>query len=307
MLERLFKPLEDAIITHSVAMGIIHPQWAEKKVASLVDAVISAVIRSRMTWGEFKDCLKDCVAGRVVDLSFFNNGGNVWGYIDSRYHPFAKALWAQRSTAIGTPNAASGEGELMFLFLDPEVLMPARGDLKVQGVEIELKGNQARVQGRMRGIDFCTATVSLAKRFGLTPNTPNGRKGEAAELEKRGHEKHWSGQLAKLPYSSQEQFLFEWLKLVSPLATAGDARIVLRGGFNLDTLQRTIVKLLFADMVDSGQWSKIVFLGDGSSSIVCDTNTSHFNKLIDNDIITLGNDYFRTNQNATIQWYIKPN
>lgn len=307
-MERLFQPLERTIIQHSKSMGIINHQWAQKKIDSLVDAVISAVIRSRMTWDEFLDCLNESSAGRVVDLSFFDKGGNVWGYVDSRYHSFAKALWAQRSTAIGTPNAASGEGELMFLFLSPDVRMPARGDLNVGGVEIELKGNQARVQGRITGNDFRTATVSLAKQYGLIPNIPNRRnKGEAAELEKRNHEAHWKRQLASLAPNSQEQFLFEWLKQVSPLATIDDARVVLAGGYNIDVLQRTIVKLLYADMVDSGQWSKIIFLGDGSSSIVCDTNTKHFDKLIDNDVITLGGDYFRIWQGFRIGWYIEPN
>lgn len=288
-------------------MGIINHQWAPKKVSSLVDAVISAVIRSRMTWDEFLDCLNESSAGRLVDLEFFDRGGNVWDYVDSRYHSFARALWAQRSTAIGTPNAASGEGELMFLFLSPDVRMPAKGDLNVRGIEIELKGNQARVQGRLSGNDFRQATVGIAKKYGLTPNLPNKRStGEAAELEKKNHESHWVGQLASISKSSQEQFLFEWLKVVSPLAVLDDAKAVLNQGFDIQLLQRTIVKLLYADMVDSGQWVKIVFLGDGSSSIVCDSDTAHFNRLIDNGKITLGGDYFRIWQGFKIGWYIEP-
>jgi len=307
-VENLFPHLEQAIVQHAIEMGIINHQWAPKKVSSLVDAVISAVIRSRMTWDEFLDCLNESFAGRVVNLAFFDKGGNVWDYVDSRYHSFAKALWAQRSTAIGTPNAASGEGELMFLFLSPDVRMPARGDLNVGGVEIELKGNQARVQGRLSGNDFRQATVAIAKKHGLTPNLPNRRSnGEAAELEKKNHESHWVGQLARIQKSSQEQFLFEWLKVVSPLADFGDAKAVLNGGFDIRLLQRTIVKLLYADMVDSGQWAKIVFLGDGSSSIVCDSNTANFNRLIDDNKITLGGDYFRIWQGFKIGWYIEPN
>ena len=306
-MEELFAILEPKIIEHATKMGIINRHWEQKKLNSLVDAVISAVIRSKMTISEFEDCLEKASNGDVIDIDFFNNGGNVWKYVDSTAHPLAKALWSQRSTAIGTPNAASGEGELMFLFLSPEILMPSSGDLLVRGKEIELKGNQARVQVNVRGKDFCTDTVALAKRYGLTPNTPNGRKGEAAELEKESHKAHWTKQLASISDKLQREFLYEWLKLISPLATNGDAKLVLKGGFNLDTLQRTIVKLLFAEMVNSGNWSKIVFLGDGSSSIICDTNTAHFNELIDKNKITLGNDYFRTNRYEVLAWYIEPN
>jgi len=307
-MEELYAILEPKIIEHATKMGIINRHWEQKKLNSLVDAVISAVIRSKMTISEFEDCLKKASNGDVIDIDFFNNGGNVWKYVDSTARPLAKALWSQRSTAIGTPNAASGEGELMFLFLSPEITMPARGDLDVKGEEIELKGNLARVEGLTTGIQFREETVALAKRYGLTPNTPHRRPKElAAELEKIAHEAHWISQLAKISSKDKENFIFEWLRIVSPYATKKQAQLLLANGFSTKEIQKLIVKLLYSNMVNRGNWSKIIFLGDGSSSIVCSDDLSHFNSLIDSGRISLGGDYFRIWQGFNIGWYIEPN
>ena len=307
-MDEIFGMLERLIVEHASKMGIINGHWEKKKVNSLVDAIIAAVIRSEMTFEEFDECLKKADSGDVINLEFFNKGGNVWDFIDSNLHPFAKALWSQRSTAIGTPNAASGEGELMFLFLSPDITMPARGDLDVKGEEIELKGNLARVEGLISGRQLREETVALANRYGLTPNTPHRRpKEQAAELEKIAHESHWISELAKISSNDREKFIFEWLRIVSPNATLKHAKKMLSSGFITKEMQKMIVKLLYSNMVSRGNWSKIIFLGDGSSSIVCTDDLSHFNSLIDSGRISIGGDYFRIWQDFNIGWYIEPN
>lgn len=307
-MEAIFGILESRIIKHATNMGIINHHWEQKKLNSLVDAVISAVIRSKITIKEFDDCLEKASNGKIINLDFFKHGGNVWKYIDSTTHPLAKALWSQRSTAIGTPNAASGEGELMFLFLSPEITMPTRGDLNVKGEEIELKGNLARVEGHITGNQLRIETVALAKQYGLKPNTPHRRpKEQAAELEKAAHESHWISQLAKMSPKDKQDFIFKWLRIVSPSATSKHATKLLASGFSTVAIQKVIVKLLYSDMVNRGNWSKIIFLGDGGSSIVCTDNISHFNSLIDSGRIAIGGDYFRIWQGFNIGWYIEPN
>jgi hypothetical protein len=317
-LENISAILRPIIIGHGEKMGAIRKGATDKKKNALVNSVIGAIISSEMSEGELIQCLKDSESGRIINTSFFYKGGNVWDYVDSRYHSFAKQLYhiTNKGIAGATPNANPGEGELMFVFLSPEITSPTSGDIVVNGEKIELKAADdgmkdiIRVFGSSWGEDFGDATVKLAKKYGLTPNKPLSDRAEGAELQMKWHEDHWKNELAKISDSKQKKFITEWLKEVSKYTTDDHVTSVLNGGYDVASMKKVILKVLFEEMASLSTDDKICFLfKEGQKSIIIDwqgaTGVQKFNKLVDNGDIIAGGNYFRINQaNYKIGFYI---
>ena len=202
--------LEDLLLEHCYDMGILKKNALQKKKEAILDNLIAPIFRTNLTIEEVKECIEDVEKDKVVNLDFFKKGGNLFkDYINSKWVKFARALFRQRSVGLGTPNSASGEGELMFLFLSKKIKKPTKGDLKVDDKIIELKGEGVRVQGRIRGKDFRDKTLKICEEFGLTPNKSKVKKKEinAVELEKVQHLEYWKKEISKLSIQKQKEFI----------------------------------------------------------------------------------------------------
>jgi len=123
--------------------------------------LITAIIRSNTSIEELESCIIDVNNNNVINLDVFVNGGNIEKYINPKWLNLSKALWRQRST----PNAASGEGELMFIFLSPKIKKPTRGDLSINGQIVELKGEGVRVNGKVSGKKLRIETLKVNERI----------------------------------------------------------------------------------------------------------------------------------------------
>ena len=115
------KELENILLEHCYNMTILKRDAAQKKKDAILDSLIGAIIRSNTSFEDVKNFISDINNDIVFDTRFFNLGGNVFDFINSKWINISKALWRQRTVGLGTPNAASGEGELMFIFISPEI------------------------------------------------------------------------------------------------------------------------------------------------------------------------------------------
>lgn len=206
--------LENILLEHCYEMSILRRDANQKKKDSILDSLISAIIRSETSFDDVVLCINDVKDDRVINLDFFKDGGNIDNYINEKWLKFAKALWRQRSVGLGTPNAASGEGELMFIFLSPKIIKPTRGDLSINGESIEIKGEDIRVNGRVSGRNFRAQTLTICNEYGLTPNIANRTNLAAVEIEKQQHEGHWTHQLNKLSTHDRISFVSRYFKCI---------------------------------------------------------------------------------------------
>ena len=297
------KELENILLQHCYNMSILKEDAPSKKKDSILDSLIAAIVRSETSYEDVVECINDVNRNKVIDIDFFNKGGNVENFINPKWLKFAKALWRQRSVGLGTPNAASGEGELMFIFLSPEITKPTRGDLLIGNEEIELKGEGVRVNGKIGGNQFRLKTVEIAKRYNLTPNKTYRTNLDAVEIEKSQHEDYWKVEISKLNIEQQKEFVSEYLSVID-----GDTHNVEHlfedDKFNFDSLRKEIVKILYTDMVNDRQFDKFILLGDGSNAKILSSDYKSFNEKVDNNTIGIASDYFRVNQSANIGWYI---
>jgi hypothetical protein len=300
------RELDELLLNHCYETEMIRKRAPLKKKEAILDSLVAAIVRANLTLEKVKKCINDVDNNRVINLKFFKNGGNLFkDYIKPEWAIFARALFRQRSVGLGTPNAASGEGELMFLFLSKEIKKPTRGDLKIGDEIFELKGEQVRIMGKVRGNDFRKKTLAICKDYKLKPNKANRTNLEAVELEKRQHLDHWEKELSKLTLRDRKNFVGEWLSCLDDKKHNDSTKEIFRHKeIDYASLVNEIVKILFSGWVEYEIFDKWVMLGDGENSTIFSKDLKDFNKKVDNGEIIPRSDYFRINQPYNIGWYI---
>jgi len=273
----------------------------KKKRLKIVESILITVLTCNISPDELIDFINDVEADNVIDITFFNKGGNIFNYMNPRWHHFLSELWTK--TPLGTPNSASGEGELMFVFSSKHISKPTKGDLLVNGKKYELKGSGVRVSGDVTGKNFRNSTVALCEKYNLTPNSANKTSLKAVELEKKSHQKHWNNELKKLPLEQRKQFVADYLKCIDNNEHNVD-NLFYDGHLNYNELIKMIVKILYRSMVSKGEFDEFMILGDGKDVKIFNTDIDLFNESVDSEYIKLESDYFRINQDFNIGWYI---
>jgi hypothetical protein len=295
--------LENILLDHCYKMSILRIDANQKKKDSILDSLIAAIIRSETNFEDVILCLDDVKNDKVINLDFFKDGGNIDDYINPRWLKLAKSLWRQRSVGLGTPNSASGEGELMFIFLSPKITKPTRGDLSINNQSIEIKGEDVRVNGKISGRNFRIKTLDICNKWGLEPNIANRTNLQAVEIEKQQHEQHWINELNKLSVSDRISFVNDYLKCIDD--NQHNSSFMFKDGIlDFKELKKWIVKTLYKSMVCDRSFDKFIILGDGSNSKVFSNDLDKFNESVDSGIIEVRSDYFRINQDGNIGWYI---
>ena len=304
-MERL-KELEDILLTHCINMSILKDNSPIKKVNAILDTMIGAVVRSGMSVDDVIEFISDVEKDTIIDLTLFEKGGNIDNFINEKWSTFIKVLMRQRSVGLGTPNAASGEGELMFIFSSKYITKPTKGDLLIFGKNIEVKGNGVRITGGIGGSSFRTKTLLVAEKFNLTPNKSKKNNLNSVEIEKSYHQDYWKKELTKLNLNDQKSFISGYLNCVNPdFNTDSDvSELFTDGEINFELLIKKIVKLLYSSQVNDRKFDKFVILGDGSNIKILSDNIKEFSDKIDDGTIGVEKDYFRINQGAAIGWYI---
>jgi hypothetical protein len=295
--------LETRLLEHCYDMSILKKDANQKKKESILDSIVAAIIRSETPFEDVISCINDVNEDKVIDINFFKNGGNINDYINPKWINFAKSLWRQRSVGLGTPNAASGEGELMFIFLSPKIKKLTRGDLSINNENIEIKGDDVRVTGKISGKNFRIKTLFVCNKYGLTPNIANKTNLPAVELEKQQHETHWNNELNKLSFNDRVSFVSDYLKCIND-SDFNVISLFKDGNLDFKELKKTIVKLLYKSMINDRLFDKFIILGDGSNVKIIGNDINKFSNDIDNGVIEIKSDYFRINQDINIGWYI---
>lgn len=150
----------------NISQYIYYPTEPPKKRESCDNAVLSAVLAAQLSINKLRNIYTLIQNKKTLDLKFFfnNQKNKLWSFIHQEVKEFAKYLFKKTPKGFGTPNAALGEGELMFCLLHPDIKKPVKGDicLNHKGNEIifELKGKFPRVQTNQLGNEFRRKTFT---------------------------------------------------------------------------------------------------------------------------------------------------
>jgi len=295
--------IEHLLLEHCYHLGILKKTAPLKKKDAILDSLVAAIFRTGVQKEDLNVFLNEVNNNIVLNINLFTDGGNLYDYIPEKWHAFIKALWRQRSVGLGTPNAASGEGELMFVFISPQISKATRGDLLINGENIELKGEGVRVQGLISGKHFRQKTLSVLQTYKLTPNKSIKTNLDSFEIEKKPHAQYWLNVLGNLNINTQKNIINDYLKCIDDFDHIDSVENIFCPNINLTILYKEIVKIIYTQMVSYRKFDKFIILGDGTNIKIV-KSTEEFKRKIDEDIIKLGSDYFRINQDMNIGWYI---
>lgn len=295
--------IEHLLLDHCYHLGILKKSSPLKKKDAILDSLVAAIFRSGVQMEDLNVFLNEVNNNIVLNISLFTDGGNLYNYIPEKWHSFIKALWRQRSVGLGTPNAASGEGELMFVFISPQISKATRGDLLINGENIELKGEGVRVQGLISGKQFRQKTLRVLETYKLQPNKSIKTNLDSFEIEKKQHSQYWLNVLSNLNIDTQRSIINDYLKCIDDNNHVDSVENVFCPNINLTILYKEIVKIIYTQMDSYRKFDKFIILGDGTNIKIVNS-IDDFKRKIDENIIKLGSDYFRINQDMNIGWYI---
>ena len=303
-----YQQLREIIKSQCERIHIWHENSESKKINDILDNIIISIINSNLSYADVIDLIHDINTNNVIDTSILFIGGNLWEKINIRWRNLAKNMFERRPIGIGTPNAASGEGELMFLFLaGHKVSKPSKGDLLLDNKKIELKGIFPRIQGSISGDDFRKRTIKCANLHHVQVNKSFSKKNiDAVELEKKQWSDFYVNQFQHMKINQSKSFCNDWLKCIDEKDhTQNVNKVFVNGEFNFELFKKEIVKILFEIHLQNNQFDYYVILGDGNDVKVISSSLEEFTKRIDDGSIELSGDYFRVCQRYPIGWYIK--
>jgi hypothetical protein len=113
-----------------------------------------------------EDYFSDNIITDLEDL--FTNGGN-WKdnlTIKGERTLFFEKIYLQ-TPPIGTPNANTGKGELLFCLLSPQVKKPKKDDIKIFGEVFDLKDKTFRIWTDISGIELNARMMKVCQNYGI--------------------------------------------------------------------------------------------------------------------------------------------
>jgi len=274
---------------------------ANKALTDLARALTSACFESDTDIDEFISSYDE---DEIFDPNcLFGNHDNVYDFVLPKYRKIAKILFEYRPIGLGTPQAMVGEGELMCLAMSPRVGIAKKkntGDITVDDSPIEMKGEQVRIMGDITGIELQTRAKSLAKEFGIKPNTcTRNRKAYEPWGMSPSKISHWQNEFKEIGKPEAVEFL-------SLLFDAPKARFTgcwTDGWFDAELLNKVILKMLFRQM--EKLWEAFTIIESDGRIVSITADPDEFDRMVDDDVIYVTGDYIRSFQPVKIGLYCK--
>ncbi len=261
-----------------------------------------------LTDTDVDEFIKNFHADKIFNSNVLITGGNLFDNVTPEYTDLAKELFHIRSFGLGTPNAASGEGELMCLILSPTVSISKKknkGDLEVNGKLLELKGWAPRLFAPVTGKQLNDFGLKLCQSMGYEPNLATKGRPTVEPWDTGKKSQHWKQEFSKKTEALNKKFLFELMNATgAKFSHDAIARCFDGKTFNPSKLQLEILKSFFA--IQEPEWDYLTNIEGGHVAVI-PNNAEEFSKMVDaGKVIPTGN-FFRMFQALPVGWYYKLN
>jgi hypothetical protein len=273
----------------------------EKRKSIARDILYSCIFDSGLNIDDIRN-IKQFIHENTFDMFHGNLFNNINTYFKTdKYNKFWRNVFELKPDGLSTsPNASCGKVELLYRLLRPNSRQPPKGDIIDEGVEIDIKGNDIRLNHKkMTGKDYKVMTDNLFDTTKIQPNiVPSGKlKGNSAyEIEKKRHEPHFKKEFSKINSDERIELIDQYFKKID---IKGDTRCNAEKVFETGEYNRiklvTIIIQDFMKNLDSYKW---IIFGDG-------TNVKDLRTIDDLYKFEIEEDYFRINQPYKLGWYIK--
>ena len=282
-----------------------------KALRILIDEFVNALLKGNVETEEYYTILKDYESDLILSKDALKKDGYLFDSINPKYHRLAKILYECCPRGVGSPRAATGEGEFMALMLSPRITLSKKknmGDLIDAGETIEMKGKDIAITGRISGKEFAEIGLKVSEKYGIkcTKCKHDGKLLDAWEpWNDKTKKKHTISEFKRVGKKTSISALFEYMDLAKiPISMKK-----IEGCFDNDlfVVERFIVefvKALFSS--DENRGYDYLTIIDDDFKVRCigpDTNIRKIHEMIDNGDIQIGGSYLRMHYNVTIGWY----
>jgi hypothetical protein len=288
----------------------------EKAKQKIERSVFSALCYSNTDNQTIKSFVEDVENGNVWSSDEFldsskSNKFNIFDYlIKIEYKPIVDALMWENPT-LGSPNAATGDYELMLLITIPNTKKPKKGDIyhDVYGLK-NLKGGSPRIFSEAIGKKLNQIMMSLIHQYGIIP-----WKSKNIHYVQLLNEKsiiHYNKQFETKSSDIVSDILKTWLINLFP--SKGFTK-------NCENIENLVKTSMVGNQIKWDMWVKVnmsfifehtkdknesfVIMYDNGSIYHLTQDVQMFNKLIDSGEIIFKDDYFRLNQDGKCGVYLE--
>jgi hypothetical protein len=294
-----FKQYLSQVESHCEALTGKTATHNPKAIKDLKRNLTLALFESGKTVEEYLDAYtKD----KIIDPSFVFENGVTWkDYVSSDWLDFCSVMFELRPVGLGTPNAMVGEAEFMLVFGSPRVgisKVKNTGDVVVDGKTVELKGSEMRIMGNVKGKEVQAHAKRIAEKYNFKPNDC---KGGRTAFEPWNKEAHWQAQFAAVGKEQAKNFLQELCSMFMS-CDAEDFDVCFTDDiFSSDILLEVMVKGLWANTTKL--WDSYTVIDNGTVSSL-NTENNQFDKLVNEGIIKVSGNYFRSFQDTNVGLYV---
>jgi hypothetical protein len=294
-----FKQYLSQVESHCEALTGKTVKHNRKAIKDLTRNLTLALFESGKTVDEY---LNAYTADNIIDPSFVFENGITWqGYVKQDWLDFCTVMFELRPVGLGTPNAMVGEAEFMLVFGSPRVgisKVKNTGDVVVDGKTVELKGSEMRIMGNVKGKEVQVHAKKIAEKYNFAPNDCNRNR---TAFEPWSKEEHWQQQFANAGKEQSKNFLQEVCSFFMS-CDADDFEVCFDNNiFSADALLKVMVKGLWANTTKL--WDSYTVI-DGSKVSSLSTGNNQFDKLVNEGIIKVCGNYFRSFQDTNIGLYV---
>jgi hypothetical protein len=249
------------------------------------------------------------------DKSFFKEG-DLWNHITQelinkkilnieQFIKFFKLIKDEIPKGLNqSPNACCGKYELLFFLLNKDSIRPIKGDIELNGIKYEIKGNDIRVTNKnLSGKDYMKKMIELHEKFGINLKGRDGHIIQLYETEKPKFTYTYKNHFEKYIEKSKK-FHLEWFLIMGfELSNNENEKIHENNEWNYQLVRKYIVIKFQKIMRKNEEYDRLVLCWDGTDIKII-KNNEHFEQQILNNEIGIGSDFFRTKQTNPIGWYI---
>jgi len=261
----------------------------------------------------------DCLIGNIWSSEEFlgsekSTTYNIFDYlINKDYLPIIKSLmWAK--PILGSPNAATGDYEVMLLLTVPELFKPAQGDVQhpYYGKK-NLKDDSPRLYCEILGKELNLIMIDALKKYGLNPIKTKGVL-YGHLINPNYINKHFNNEFEKTEIINVKDILATWLTSLFPSKkiTKNDQEIVeiidyclVNGKLNWERWWKRNVLFIFKN--SDNKKESFVIMSDNGKLIHLLEDIDNFKDQLEKNKIKMGKDYFRLNQPTKVGVYLKFN
>ena len=278
-------------------------------------SIFSALHYSNATVETIENFVSDCESGIIWSSDEFFDSSisatyNIFDYlINPEYTPIIKKLMTITPN-IGTPNAATGEYEVMLLLTSKNVIKPKKGDIQhsVYGLK-NLKGDSPRLFTEVRGKDLNKKMISEFKKYGI--EIWKFRNVEYVQLMVEESINYYNEQFKKLNIGKDDlsNILRVWFNSLFPKNNKTQV-IDLLIHESINDNQINWEKWIFNNVIFIFENSKdkdenFMVLNENGGVFHLTKDLENFKTLMSQGIIQYSSNYFRLNQDVYCGVYLK--